>query len=64
MDIRNRGYDGIISEDGKEVIVPDTDQIIIQKHYSVKDSVNEDFKKTLEPTHKEFYHASDTDIKG
>ena len=25
--------------------------------------MNEDFKKSLEPTRKEFYHASDTDIK-
>lgn len=36
VDIRNTEFDWIISEDGKEVIVPDTDQIVMQKHYSSK----------------------------
>lgn len=38
VDIRGGGFDGIISEDWKEVIVPDTDQIIIQRHYSTNET--------------------------
>lgn len=51
FDIRTQWFDWIINENWKEVIIPDTKQIVVNKHYSTNPTVESlEYNKSKDPS--------------